>query len=285
VSVSAPIGTNWSNNGALAAADFDADGVDELFLPAASLYDGYLVAWDFAAGAAEWTSPPNIGDGRSIVAADLNGDGASDLATITSDGHVQVWDVRAAARLFTSTGLGAGVGVAVADLDGDGAPEIVALTTTRLTTFRKATTGPVAWLEVGAVVLSDAADLAVADCDGDGIPEIYVLTWSYYGSTVQRYDVSLALLGSFAVRGTARGLFVEDLGFARKNLVLAKSGSWYSDTESVLEAVDPVSGGRIWQSPPLWGVVSPGGLHFVDLAGDGRRALAFGTQSGMYLTR
>ena len=147
VTLSPEIGTNWSGAGALDVADFDGDGVDEAFLATASLYDGYFVAWDFAAGAAAWTSPANIGNGRAMVHADLNGDGAPDLVAITSQGYVHAYDVKHATLLWKSTSIGSGVDVAVADLDGDGVPEIVALTSTRLVLFRKAPSGPTPWLD------------------------------------------------------------------------------------------------------------------------------------------
>jgi hypothetical protein len=95
-------------------------------------------------------------------------------------------------------------------------------------------------------------------------------------------------VGSFPVRGTAVSLSVEDLGFPRKNLVLAKGSLYYDPYGSALptlEAVDPVSGAQIWESPPLWGGVQPNSLEYVDLDADGFRELAFGTSSGMYLTR
>jgi hypothetical protein len=285
LAVSAEIGSNWSATAALDVADVDGNGVDEVFMATANLYDDYLVAWSFAAGAATWTSPDDVGAGRAITHADLNDDGAPDLVTITSEGHVQVYDVRNSTLIFKSTSLGGGRDVHVADLDADGTPEIVALAGARLTLFRKAASGPVRWLEAGAVSLADATDLLVADCDGDGAAELYVLAgWS--SMTVRRYDAALQLAGSFAVRGAAQSLFLEDLGFARQNLVLAKGETWaISDEPATLEAVDPISGAKIWESPAWWGAVPANSLAYVDLNGDGVDEIAFGTFAGMYLTR
>jgi hypothetical protein len=281
VTTSAEIGSNWSGNAALDAVDYDGDGVEEIFVATADLYDGYAVAWDFAAGAAEWTAPADFGNGRAMTHADLNGDGAPDLVAITASGYVQAYDVRNATLLWKSTSLNGGADVEVADVDGDGALEIVALSSARLVLFREAASGPVPWLESISVAVA-GNDLAIADCDGDGAPELYVLA----GSSVLRFDGALAPLGSFTVRGTALSLFVEDLGFARKNLVLGKGDSWaYGGAPSTLEAVDAVTGAQVWQSPPLWGNVPRNSLGYVDLDGDGLREIAFGTSSGMYLTR
>jgi hypothetical protein len=47
-----------------------------------------------------------------------------------------------------------------------------------------------------------------------------------------------------------------------------------------------VEGGQeIWRSPPLLGLVSRGSSSYVDADGDGKTDIAFGTSTGMYLTR
>jgi hypothetical protein len=286
VTTSAEIGSNWSSNAAIDVADYDGDGVDEIFVATANLYDGYAVAWDFAAGAAEWTSPADFDDGRAMTHADLNGDGAPELVGVNASGFVQVYDVPNARLLWKSTALsGYGVDVEVADVDRDGTLEIVALSSSRLVLFRAAASGPVPWVESASVAV-EGMDLAIADGDGDGAPELYVLVGTYAGSSVWRFDGALTALGSFAVRGTALSLFVEDLGFPRKNLVLGKGDSWsYGGVPGTLEAVDATTGAQIWQSPPLWGYVPRNSLGYVDLDGDGLREIAFGTSSGMHLTR
>jgi hypothetical protein len=280
VATSVEIGTNWEGAGALDAVDFDADGVDELLMATASYYDSYLTAWDFAAGAASWTSPTLSGGGQAITHADLNGDGAADLVALTSDGFAQAWDLGPGALLWKSTSIGVGVDIEVADVDGDGVEEIIALSTTRLVLFEKAVGGPVPWIEAGSVEVS-GSDLAVGDCDGDGAPELYVLGVE----RVWRYDGALTLQGSFFTQGLVFSLFVEELGTARKNLVLGRGDQWvYSGVHSSLEGVDAFTGAHVWESPPLWGTVAHNSLGYVDLDGDGSREIAFGTSLGMYLT-
>jgi hypothetical protein len=283
---SAEVGSNWSQVGALDVADYDLDGVDEVFLATANLYDGYFVAYDFSAGVAEWTSPANIGNGSAVTHADLNGDGYPDLVAITRDGYVHAYDVKHQTLIWKSTGLGSGVSVAAADLDGDGIPEIVAASSTGVTVFEKAAP-PYGYLVRSSVALSNAKDLVVADLDGDSTPEIYVLTGSYGSpSSVTRLDASLQILGSFSLGVSASSLHVEDLPFARKNLVVSVGELGYNaSTRPRLQAVDPRTGAEIWRSPVLWGAVPTRSLSYVDLDQNGHPHIAFGTTYGMYLTR
>jgi len=49
--------------------------------------------------------------------------------------------------------------------------------------------------------------------------------------------------------------------------------------------VDPDSGDEIWMSPALLGAIPQGGVHFVDVAGNGELRIGVATSLGMYLTR
>lgn len=296
--VSAEVGSNWNRRAALDVADYDHDGVVEALLTTANLYDGYFVAYDFARDAVEWTSGTGtgtfggLGVGVAVAHADLNGDGFDDLVVMTSGGYVYAYDVKNQTLIWKSTGLGgSGVDVAVADVDGDGVPEIVALGSTRVVVYRKVPT-PVAYVEAAAYAMTGALDLAVADCDGDGKPEVYVLANGGYGSGptgVTRLDGALQALGSFTLDAPAQSLHVEDLGPGRKNLLVGMGSSYsyypYTAAPSYLRAIDARTGAEVWRSPPLWGPVSANSLSYVDLAGDGRRQIAFATASGMYVTR
>lgn len=286
LAVSPELGSNWNDSARLDTGDYDGDGVDEAFLTTADLYGGYFTAYDPALATAQWTSPPDLGNGRAVVATDLSGDGAPDLLAITSEGVLHAWDLKNQALLWKSVSLGGnGVDVAVADLDGDGAREIVALTTTRLVVYRRAT-GVVPWLERASAAVG-GTDLEVADGDGDGVPELYVLSGSSWeASFLRRYDVNATLLGQIALDGTVRSLHVEDLGAPRQNLVVAVAGKYSWDPAlAYLRAIDARTGDEIWRSPPLSGIASANSLRYVDADGDGDRELALGTGSAMYLTR
>ncbi|GEJ57761.1 FG-GAP-like repeat-containing protein [Anaeromyxobacter diazotrophicus] len=287
--VSQELGTNWNRRAALDVADYDGDGVDEVLLGTSALYDGYFTAFDFSAGAAEWTSAKltNVAV-AAVTHADLNGDGYADLVAVTGDGYVRAHDVKHQALLWTSTGLGSnGVDVAVADLDADGSPEIVALASGRVVVYRR-TAGTVAWIEAASQAVTGGAALLVGDADGDGTPEIYVLQSTYGGATVLRFSAALVALGSLSLDAPVQSLHLEDLGYGRKNLVVSvgSPGAYpTTTTRPRLVALDPLTGAEIWRSPTLWGTVPNHSLSYVDVNGDGRRELAFGTTYGMYLTR
>jgi hypothetical protein len=285
VSTSAELGDNWNNWAALATADFDADGVDEAFLTTAYTYDGYFVVYDPALAAAQWTSDRTVGDGRAVVAADVSGDGVADLVAITTEGKVQAWDATTGTRVWSSVTIGGtGMDLAVRDLDADGVAEIVALTSTRLVVYRYSAGAPVPWLEAASASVA-GRDLEVVV--QDGAPELYVLVGSYgSGSAIDRYDASATLLSQVTLSTPATSLHVEDLGQARHNLLVVTGPTYsYETTPSRLRAIDPVTGAEIWTSPPLFGAPGQNSVHYVDWNGDGRRELAVGTASSMYLTR
>ena len=278
------IGSNWNRRAALDVADVDGDGVDEVLLETANLYDGYFTSWDAGRGVAEWTSALKVGSAAAVTHADLNGDGYPDLVALTGEGYLHAYDVRNQVLLWKSTGLGGnGIQVAVADVDGDGTQEIIALTSTRAVVFHGSGAGTT-WLEVASWAATSPVDLAVADGDGDGQLEIFVLA----SSKVVRLDGALHELGAFTLDASGVSLHVEDLGAARHNLLVAVGDAYAyygSTTESRLRCLDAVTGSEVWRSPPLLGAVTRGSLAYVDVNGDGERAIAFATSSGMYLTR
>jgi hypothetical protein len=294
LSTSREIGTNWAGSTGLAVADYDGDGVDELFVGSASTYDGFFAAWDPATDTLPWKSSPLTGSSYSegvvaVAAADLNADGFPDLAGLTFGGSIWIQDVRNQTLIWKSTSLGSASALRVADLDGDGQPEVVAVAGGRVVSYRWSAQAAL-FLEAAAFSAPRALDLAVADCDGDGTPEVYLLEGpgSYWGtdSTVSRLDASLAPLGSFTLPLRATALFVEDLGGARRNLAVAAVvplDASSSSGRNVVMAVDPITGAEIWRSPDLFGPVTRASATWFQRGGAWR--LAFGAGRSMYLTQ
>ena len=286
-SVSQEVDSNWAQARACDVASVYGSGIDSVLLGSATLYDPYLTAFDFATSLKQWSSPKLSGNPAAITHADVNGDGTADLITIAPDGHLYAWDVLHQTLIWSVPVQGYGVDVAVADLYGDGKQEIVALTATQVMIFAQVAGG----LVQTASYSINGFDLLVADTDGDGKCEIYVLASDFLDNIafVSQFDNSLKLLNSYTVSATVglgNSLYLEDSGFARKNLLVAvDSNPDGNQAVSNLKAIEPSSGAIVWQSPPLRGYIPINSLNMYDLHGDGQREIVFGTTMGMYVTQ
>ncbi len=280
------VGSNWARASAFDVADYDNDGIDELFIGTASLYDGYFAVYDFAANAIEWQSAPALAEtGIAVTHADMNADGYADLIGLTTTGYISVYDVHAQSLLWRSTQLGNAVALAVSDLDGNGKDEIVVALLDRIVVYGKAATGS-SYLERASVALDGAMDVLASDLDGDGEAEIYVLRQAFgANATLDVLDTQLQTVRSIPLGVQATALFVEESAFARKNLLLAVAGSYPTTTPAELWAIDPTTGADVWRSPALTGSIQRDSLYFVDVDGDGDREISFATTQGMYHTR
>jgi K319-like protein/VCBS repeat protein len=284
--LSAEIGTNFARAGAMDVADYDNDGVDELFLSTAAYYDGYFAAYDFAADTLEWQSPQTQSEsGIAVRHADVNDDGHADFIGLSSAGYVTIYDVHNQSLIWKSTQLGGAVALAVADLDDDGKSEIVVATMNRLIVYGKAALGS-NYLERASIAFPSAMDLVVADLDGDHAAEIYVLSQNFStNANLVVLDAQLQTLRTVPLNVTATALYVEESAFARKNLLLAVGGTVASNFAPEIWAIDPVQGVDVWRSPGIAGSVQRNSLYFVDVDGDGDREISFATTDGLYHTR
>lgn len=283
VTASPELGSNWEEAVALDAADYDGDGVDEVFLATAQTYSTYFTVYDPWAAAAEWTSPLEVGPGLSVTHGDLNGDGSPDALAFTENGVLHAVDVKNQATLFASAPVCANGArdAELADLDGDGRLELIALCAESLTVFKPQGAG---YEQSGTVRLTHGLDLAATDANGDGRVELYVLTTDYADSRLLRFDPQLALQATIPLQVTAAGLFVEDLGVDRKNLILGVDQRFIDDSPAPLVGIDPESGTEIWRSPGFAGEVTRNGLTYFDQDGDGELELAWGSGGGMFAT-
>lgn len=265
------------------ALDFDRDGGDEVFVAADTVLGAYEAAYDMGGGI-DFLSAARVGEppATALAYGDLNSDGREDLVTVGAGGVVRAVDVFARAPLFQMS-LPAGqvpVAVAVGNVRGDASPEIVIAGTNKMLIIARTGSGPYGLVDTSAATYDALRDVLVTDIDGDGTREIFVLYGSS-GSRVDRLDGSLTSRGGFFMDyPTSPGLSVEESAFARKNLVL------YDDsTTPYIVVVDASTGTEIWRSPRLQGRMTRGGVHFVDVAGDGRRRVSVATTEGMFITR
>lgn len=280
------VGSNWARAQALDVADYDNDGVDELFIGTANLYDGFFAVYDFAANSIEWQSAPQSETAIGVKHADVNADGYADLIGLTLTGYLSIYDVHAQSLLWRSTDLGNAVALDVSDLDGNGKDEIVVALTDRIVIYGKATIGPT-YVERASVAVNGPGDVVARDLDGDGEAEIYVLRQDFGSNAMlDVMDTQLQTVRSIQLGVQATAVFVEESGFARKNLLLAVSSNYpYTTAWTEIWAIDPTTGSDVWRSPQLDGTIRGDSLHFVDVDGDGDREISFATSEGMYHTR
>ena len=278
-----PQGQSFADQGDLAVVDFDRDGTDEAFITVGDFQEYAVGAYEFFAGQLTFRSPP-VQPGWRIVDVDhgdFDGDGNDDLVALAEDGSLRVYNALTGAVLFSEQLPPGGRAVVVADLDGSGPPEIIATTWGQVLVYSRANASApfVRKYESGTFAYTGA--MTAGDVDGDGRVEIFLVV-SGPGPYVQRFNERLEPGISFPlVDWSPASLLIESSAFGRKNLV----GTYSGPTGSQLRVFDAALGEDVWLSPPIHGQFAPNGVHFVDIAGDGVLRIAFGTYSGVFLTR
>lgn len=275
-------GAPGNGNFALTVADYDGDGTDEALLASSSSDTAYLRAYDFFGDAIDWEATfPSALNGVAIAQGDLTGDARPEVAAIDEDGVVRAYEIGSGSPFWTGPTLTNGRDIAIAELNGGGWPEIVVAAADRVYVFSRDGSASYAQTHVSASPLPGLRDIEIGDVDGDGVLEIFAL----YGlegtvppTSVQRLDATLSVQGGFDYWRWARGLTIERSVFPRKNLVFIEK----IEGDQIV-VVDSDSGDEIWESPTLLGSIARDGVHFVDV--DGVLRIAVATSLGMYLTR
>jgi PKD repeat protein len=169
---------------AVAAADFNLDGRPDLAVAGASGLR--LLRNPGTPFTAAWTQTQELTAGvpisvTSIVAGDLNHDGAPDVVSAGADGAIRLWQNSQgfgiswpAAVVLTTTGEAVNQ-VVLDDLDRDGWLDVVAVSDTGRVTAWRNPRSPFAsaWTEAAIGGLSgEGLAVAVSDLDRDGAPDV-----------------------------------------------------------------------------------------------------------------
>jgi hypothetical protein len=294
LNTSLEVGSNWSDAMGMDGADYDNDGIDEVFLGTSDLYDGYAMAYDFANDFPEWSSQHGLGTSRIVEKGDLDNDGSEDLILLTTDGYIYAYSPATSTLLWKSAHLPDfySSDIEVADIDGDGDLEIIAMsfgTSGYISVFEKQGTD---YLLSHQIILDEPdysirdGKLAISDLNGDGHPEIVVALSTYtspdtalriYGST------DYQLVTGYAFPGAVTELAPEPDGSG--NLLLATVSDYFFVATSRLQLVHGLTGGTIWTSPAFIGQVQPDSLSYADVDDNGSQELIFGTSRVMYISR
>jgi hypothetical protein len=176
----AALGGSDARVGAEAMTVVDLDGDGKLDVVAASHTVDSSLAWLRGSGdgtfASTWTTIASTFDvAASVVAADLDGDGAVDLLTATPDSDTLAWH-RAlgggafAAATTISTTLAGTLSAIAADMDGDGDLDVVAAGTLdgTISLFPNEGGGSFGPPSTVATSLPGVRSLVAVDFDGDG---------------------------------------------------------------------------------------------------------------------
>jgi hypothetical protein len=291
--VSPELGSNWAGAGAIDTADVDLDGVDEVLVGTAALYDGEFRSVDLASGTVEWQSQPNLGNSRAVTHADCNADGRPDFVALTTAGRIYVYDPVSQVELERIQFDNSGVDIEARDGGALGRCELIVASQQQLGIYRYSTLlglQRVASRTVSTNFGATISDIATGDLDGDGDIETVVVTADYSSSTITTYDDQLNPVASFPVAGKVTGVTIERGSGSRRNLLVAisePSQYFYFDSGiSRLYARDPWSGAEVWQSPLLDGAIAANAVQFVDTSGDGELEISIGMMgAGLMLTR
>ena len=151
--------------GAIAAGDFNGDGITDLVVVNQNAGMVYLLLGNGDGTFTAAASPAAVSNSSSIFSVDVNGDGIPDLAVAGLSGVLLGNGNGTFTLKASSPALTIGGGSAVADFNGDGIPDIISAAGLYLGagdgTFTAATTQGL----VGTL-------LTVADLNGDGVPDI-----------------------------------------------------------------------------------------------------------------
>jgi hypothetical protein len=289
LTVSPPLAQTQAQTAPFVVADYDNDLVDEVLMAPDVDNKPKHFAYDFFASSLEWSSPfqNELEYVVAVAAADVTGDGHADLLSLNRLGRLTVFDVFGGTLVGQADVLADGVDITLANVDSDPRLEVIAAAKGRVVVLDVAT-NPFSVTTLSSYTSpNELRDVATGDVDGDGKLEVLalgVLRGSNEHARIERLTTGLARLGAIATQVVGNQVMLERSTVPRKNLLVAATNG--DDVSGpVVASFDALSGSEVWRSPGLLGAIAPNSLSYVDLPGDNRQRLAFGTTIGMYLTQ
>jgi hypothetical protein len=272
----------------VAVADFNGDGKPDLAVANYSSTTVTVLVGDGSGGFAEEASSPfTVGNTpRSVVAADVNGDGNEDLV-VSCESNVTVLLGDGAGGFAPAAGSplpGGGYSVAVADLNGDAKLDLALATSGSpgsvwvllgdgVGGFSNAPGSP---FHVG----SSPESVVVADFNGDGAPDLATANLGSNDVTVLLANGAggfAAAPGSpIAVGGRPDSIAAADLNVdGNPDLVVANAGGYGTGYSGVTVLVGDGTGGFTGATgSPYPAGTTPGSVAIGDVNGDGKPDVA-----------
>jgi VCBS repeat protein len=240
----------------LAVSNVDTDPAREIIVGT----HRRIEIWDGAKKAQQQSWTLSTLSPRSIVRADLDGDGDPDVVFCDGSRGVMSLDLHSGVERLVRAGVGC-FGLAAGDVDGDRAVEIVVGQLADSGLVIDTATAEVEWTHPGGF------GIQVRLGDLDGAPGLEIVASK--SSMVQAFSgVERRRIRAFTTRGWVSALAVADPDRDGSNEILF----WDSSTRH-LQAYDPRTESITWSEPQP----QIAGLAIADVDGDGAHELVLGT--------
>jgi hypothetical protein len=280
-------------NQGFCVADFDGD--NKLDMIVGSTPDNKVLAFRNTSSlnnisfAAPWIEIPTLAAPTQLAAADIDGDGKTDLLTLNS-GSVSVYkntstrgNISFAARVNFNVGASLRMPT-VADFDMDGKPDLAIVYSASIAVLRNTSSAGTINFATAVTLTAGLAPIGIAsgDLDGDGKPDLGIANSSSNNVSVFRNtsvsgSISFAPKTDFATANGPRGITLADID--GDNLLDMAVASRTGNTVSVFRNTSVV--GTIGFDPRVnFAAISPEMITASDLDGDGKVDLSTPSQSG-----
>jgi len=291
LSFSPGLGNNTYSTVSICPADYDNDGIDEVFVGTGQGYSPNLSIYDPGLNFSSLAyTETNLATIDQITSADINNDGHLDLVALGRLSYFYIYDVFNSTLLWKGTSGSELISesnrdIHVTDLNNDGSDEIIILTTENLYIHSKDLNGNISLVK--SISVKNGRLLGVGHIDGDNQLDITVVHSNQDESMAQitTYSPELVEQYNFTTDLFIAGLQIEEFGEFPKNFTVSVvTYNQYPHSEGYIGIINPKTGGEVMRSP-LLSMPSPKAIQYVDVDSDGIPEISYGTKDSLNITR